>query len=179
LGAAPVLGGVGACTVVPHIARGVLLLVAIVGCLAQVGDAALDPLRITIRVCQKKDRDVCGERTRIGYSPARIRLEVYFAPNPQNRSILYGLQCAGEEEPRALSGPYDLDPRNAFLTVEHPGIDPGECYGVAALQRSSGEILRALDGPVLIKGIELGSSRHPRIGMARSRRDVVQVDAEF
>jgi hypothetical protein len=133
------------------VALGALLLIA----LAQKGDGhALDPLRIKAMLCEKEGRDYCGKRTaKVLFEPARVRLEVLFAPHPDNREIIYGLRCEGEDEPRAISGPYDVLPTDFLLIVEHRGIGEGVCFGVAQLARVHGETIErinAQDGPLRI-----------------------------
>jgi hypothetical protein len=135
-------------------ARVLAFLIIVVCCLAQRGDAALEPLRIKALICERGgvgDRDVCGKRTaKQAFEPARIRLEVYFAPHPDNRSIRYGLLCAGEDDPRAESGPYDVLPTDFLLFVEHPNIAAGDCFGVAVLGRANEPPIWAKDGPLRI-----------------------------
>ena len=122
--------------------RGAALIVAVLFLAAQKGDG---PLHVKAFYCEKANNDYCGKRSHSGFEPARIRLEVYITPHPANREIIYGLRCAGEDAPRAVSGPYDLDPRQAFLFVEHPWIEAGQCYGVAQLVR----VIHAKDGDTI------------------------------
>jgi hypothetical protein len=137
--------------------RPLVLLVAVFMLAAQKGDAGLDPLRIKIMICEKEGRDYCGKRTaKVAFEPARVRLEVLFAPHPDNREIIYGLRCEGEEEPRAVSGPYDILPTDFLLMVEHRDIGAGICFGVAQLARvKDGQVTRlnAQDGPVRVLAV--------------------------
>jgi hypothetical protein len=133
-----------------------LLLLCVVTLMAQKADG---PLHVKAFVCAPANRDLCGKRSRSGFEPARIRLEVYISPHPENRQVIYGLRCTGDDEPRAVSGPYDLDPRQAFLFVEHPDVGSGQCYGVAQLARvahtDTGDTITRLNAesaPILILG---------------------------
>jgi hypothetical protein len=133
------------------VALGAILLIAI----CQRGDGhALDPLRIRAMLCEKSGNDYCGKRTaKVLFEPARVRLEVLFAPHPDNKEIIYGLRCEGEEEPRAISGPYEVLPTDFLLLVEHRDIGAGTCFGVAQLARVHGEAverINAQDGPLRI-----------------------------
>jgi hypothetical protein len=129
-----------------------LLILAVLACVVQRADSTQMPdLRVRIQLCQPQGRDVCGKRTaKVTFAPARVRIEVYSAYHPDNRQIVYGITCAGEEEPRTES---EASPVAAMHFNETPHVEEGECYGVAALVRVKDgveTILRAKDGPVTI-----------------------------
>jgi hypothetical protein len=128
-----------------------LLIAAVLACVAQRADSQMPDLRVRIQLCQKEGRDVCGKRTaKVTFAPARVRIEVYSAYHPDNRQIVYGISCAGEEEPRTES---EASPVAAMHFNETPNFEAGECYGVAALVRVKDgveSILRAKDGPLTI-----------------------------
>jgi hypothetical protein len=129
-----------------------LLLFSVLFCSIQAGDGSQMPdLRVRIQLCQPQGRDVCGKRTaKVTFAPARVRIEVYTAQHPDNRAVIYGITCAGEEEPRTES---EASPVAAMHFNETPDFEAGECYGVAALVRVKDgveTILRAKDGPVTI-----------------------------
>jgi hypothetical protein len=132
-------------------ARILLLLFAVLLCLCQRADSQLPDLRVRIQLCQKEGRDVCGKRTaKVTFAPARVRIEVYSAYHPDNRAVVYGISCAGEEEPRTES---EASPVSAMHFNETPHVEAGECYGVAALVRVKEgvtTVLRAREGPVTI-----------------------------
>jgi hypothetical protein len=128
-----------------------LLIAAVLACVVQRADSQAPDLRVRIQLCQQSGRDVCGKRTaKVTFAPARVRIEVYSAYHPDNRAVIYGISCAGEEEPRTES---EASPVAAMHFNETPHVEEGECYGVAALVRIKNgveTILRAKDGPVTI-----------------------------
>jgi hypothetical protein len=128
-----------------------LLIAAVLACVVQRADSQAPDLRVRIQLCQQSGRDVCGKRTaKATFAPARVRIEVYAAYHPDNRAVIYGISCAGEEEPRTES---EASPVAAMHFNETPHVEEGECYGVAALVRVKDgveTILRAKDGPVTI-----------------------------
>lgn len=129
--------------------RGLWLVIAVLVCTAQKGDAP--PVRIKAFVCEASGRDLCGKRVRSGFEPARIRLEAYMTAMPGATDMQYGLLCDGEDEPRArsivdLSGP-NVGP---MYFVEHRGVEAGICYGVAVVYRRDGKPITARSEPVLI-----------------------------
>lgn len=129
-----------------------LILLLIVSCLAQWGDAAMPPLTVRAMVCEKVGRDVCGKRTaKVTRAPARIRVEVTFAQHPGNRWIEYGILCAGEDEPRGSSAT-DMNGTTdgPLLAREFVDLGEGECYGVAAITRKDGESVFAKSGSLQI-----------------------------
>jgi hypothetical protein len=129
-----------------------LLLLFVVSCLAQVGDAALPPLTVRAMICEPVGRDVCGKRTaKATYAPARIRVEVAFAQHPDNRWIDYGVICLGEDEPRSVSGT-EMNGRTdgPLLANEFRDLGDGECYGFAAITRKDGAQVVAKAGPLQI-----------------------------
>jgi hypothetical protein len=132
-------------------ARILLLLFAVLLCLCQRADSQLPDLRVRIQLCQPSGRDVCGKRTaKVTFAPARVRIEVYSAYHADNRAVIYGITCAGEEEPRTES---EASPVAAMHFNETPNFEEGECYGVAALVRVKEgvtTVIRAKDGPLQI-----------------------------
>jgi hypothetical protein len=132
-------------------ARIILLLLIVLACVAQRADSQMPDLRVRVQLCQPSGRDVCGKRTaKVTFAPARVRIEVYSAYHPDNRTVVYGITCAGEEEPRTES---EASPVAAMHFNETPNFEAGECYGVAALVRVKDgveTILRAKDGPIQI-----------------------------
>jgi hypothetical protein len=132
-------------------ARIILLVLIVLACVAQRADSQMPDLRVRIQLCQPSGRDVCGKRTaKVTFAPARVRIEVYSAYHPDNRQIVYGISCAGEEEPRTES---EASPVAAMHFNETPNFEEGTCYGVAALVRVKDgveSILRAKDGPLTI-----------------------------
>ena len=96
-------------------------------CTAQAGDGP--PLRIKAFVCEKSGSDWCGKRSQQGFEPARIRLEAYLRSDSGAVDLQYGVVCAGEQEPRAVSV-VDLTLGPAPLyAVEHRDMAAGECWG--------------------------------------------------
>jgi hypothetical protein len=132
-------------------ARILLFLLSVLLCLCQRADSQLPDLRVRIQLCQPSGRDVCGKRTaKVTFAPARVRIEVYSAYHPDNRAVIYGISCAGEEEPRTES---EAAPVAAMHFNETPNFEAGECYASAALVRVKNgveTILRAKDGPIQI-----------------------------
>jgi hypothetical protein len=131
--------------------QSILLVSAVLACVAQRADSQLPDLRVRIQLCQPSGRDVCGKRTaKVTFAPARVRIEVYSAYHPDNRAVIYGISCAGEEEPRTES---EAAPVAAMHFNETPNFEAGECYASAALVRVKNgveTILRAKDGPIQI-----------------------------
>jgi hypothetical protein len=130
----------------PDVKRITLLLLAMLFCMAQSGDA---PLHIKAFYCEKSGADYCGKRLRSGFEPARIRLEVYLSQHSDNRAIGYGLECDGwivAESRGDLDGHGDPP----LLFVEHREISAGHCIGVARLARRDGTVITARSEPVVI-----------------------------
>lgn len=129
--------------------RAGLLLLALLFCMAQKGDS---PVHIKAFVCFKEGRDYCGRRARSGFEPARIRLEAYLKQIPDITDMQYGIVCADEDEPRAVSVvDLALGPAPVYF-VEHPYISAGFCYGVAVVYRRDGKPLVARSEPIRILG---------------------------
>jgi hypothetical protein len=128
-----------------------LLIAAVLACVAQRADSQMPDLRVRIQLCQPSGRDVCGKRTaKVTFAPARVRIEVYASAHPDNRAVIYGISCVGEEEPRTES---EASPVAAMHFNETPNFEEGECYGVAALVRVKEgvtTVIRAREGPVTI-----------------------------
>lgn len=132
--------------------RAALLLACVLLLAMQKGDG---PLHIKAFYCEKQNNDYCGKRSRSGFEPARIRLEAYISQIPDVTDMQYGIVCAGEDEPRAvsvvdLSGP-GIGP---MYFVEHKDIEAGTCYGVAVVYFRDGKTISARSDPVLILGRE-------------------------
>lgn len=131
--------------------RACALIVAVLACSVQAGDADLPAVSVRAMLCEPEGRDPCGKRrAKVLQEPSRIRVEVYLAQHPQNRDVIYGIACAGEQEPRAVSGPYSLEVTPPLMFAEYGRQLAGECYGFAILVRRDGDTLRARDGPLRI-----------------------------
>jgi hypothetical protein len=117
-------------------------------------DKVLPPVRVTAGICEKVGKKCARMRAAHAFAPARVRVDVYLAPHPDNVGLSYGLVCDGL--PVQESGASPVPP---MIFQEYRDVGKGECVAVATLQRrvvEAGEVriewLSAISGKITIGG---------------------------
>lgn len=123
-------------------ARALLLIVAVLACMAQSGD------RLHLRAGICADR-TCTALTVSGFEPARVFVFVVIPQHRENRALVYGVVCDGVEVARS-EAQLDGDADGPSFSREYRDIAAGSCVAVAVLERANGARLTARSGRLMI-----------------------------